>query len=171
MRNRVNLIVRRPFWAPNPDLFSGVGVIAIALIVLFIIALFQPNAAQGQSITPREQRTVTWYVQNPQALDIVTQACRDNPGRFRADPDCINADQARVVVAHEQAERESNMRGAGRVARPYDLTPPSNPQYWRDRPAERREKLAYCSRMTPYQQANFFCDPARQAENGRMRRS
>lgn len=164
-----NLIIRRPFWAPNPDLYSGVGLIALALFVLFLLVLFRSPYAQAQGM---RDRTVTWYVQNQAALDLVTQLCRDNPGRYRTSPDCVNADAARIIVGQRETERLNEMRGGGRVARPNDMTPPSSPQYWRDRPEERREKLAYCNRMRPSEQARFFCEPAREADNGpKVRRS
>jgi hypothetical protein len=158
----VRIRLRRPLFAPNPDLFSGIWPIALALAVLALPALVR--AARGETLPPRAERTATWYADNPRALDIATRYCRDDPGHLRDNPDCVNAAQARVIVAHREAERRNSDRRGPSGGRLGDLTPPSNPQYWIDRPESRRQKLYYCSLMTPAHQVDFGCGPAREAQ-------
>lgn len=166
------IIFTRPLWAPNPDMYGGTGLILVFMVVLLLINLFSCTPAHSQSWAPREERTVSWYLRNKATLDFVTVKCRDNPGLLRRDPDCINASEARSELAQREIAAESALRGAGHVMRPTDLTPPSSERYWRDRPEERREKLAYCSRMTEDQQRLAFCVPAQRAESAlRTRRS
>lgn len=104
-------------------------------------------------------RTVTWFADRPAEMARTLEACRDDPGRLRHAPDCINAHQAQYVVAERQARA---LPGAAQPDRPPpgDLTPPSSPRYWVDRPAERRRHLLYCSRMQPAEQARVHCDVA-----------
>lgn len=161
----------------DPDLLGGLG------LTLWTLAFLVLSSALGvtQPLPPREQRTVSWYVANPWALEAVTRACRDDPGRLRGTPDCVNADQARIVVAEREARARTGMRpdapageandaersrAAAAEARRNagDLTPPTSQRYWEARPIERAQQLAYCGRMTPEQQARFFCAPARAAE-------
>ena len=140
--------------------FSSNGVIVLSLALLFLLSLC---SAQGQTLPPTQQRTASWYADNPAALDYVTRLCRDDPGHLRSTPDCINAAQARIIVAQRDAERTAQSRIGPGPRMPGDLTPPSSPRYWRDRPEERAQKLAYCDRMSPEAQARFFCAPARAA--------
>lgn len=168
-RRAVHIVRRRPRLLPSPGLFGGLWPVVLALGVLALPAL-RSCPAHGQPLPPRAERTASWYADHPDVLARVTELCRDDPGNLRNDPDCVNAAQARVIAAHREADRaDAERRGRG-VRRPGDLTPPSSPRYWRDRPEERAQKLAYCERMTPAQQAGFFCAPARTAErqaNGR----
>lgn len=138
---------RGPLFWPDPDLLGG-----FRLLVWFFIFMLLCSFAEGRDLPPAGDRTVTWYAANPWALEAVTRACRDDPGRLRATRDCINADQARIVVAEREAR-----------ANRHDTSPPTSPSYWARRPLEREQQLAYCGRMTAEQQARFFCDAARAA--------
>lgn len=160
----------------DPDLLGGLG------LLLWTLAFLALSAALGvaQPLPPREQRTVSWYAANPWALEAVTRACRDDPGRLRGTPDCVNADQARIVVAEREARARAGMRPEAPAATPDaerarqadaearrnlgDLTSPTSPRYWATRPIERARQLSYCGRMTAEQQARFYCDAARAAE-------
>lgn len=160
----------------DTGLFGGLG------ILLWTLAFLALGSALGiaRDLPPQERRTVSWYAANPWALEAVTRACRDDPGRLRGTPDCVNADQARIVVAEREARARAGVgptapvetpdleraRQAEREARRNlgDLTPPSSPRYWAARPVERAQQLAHCARLTPQQQARFFCDAARAAE-------
>ncbi|TCZ54617.1 EexN family lipoprotein [Roseicella aquatilis] len=154
-------------------------------MTLWTLAFLALGSALGvaQPLPPQERRTVSWYVANPWALEAVTRACRDDPGRLRGSPDCVNADQARIVVAEREARARAGLRpeppaGAtpdaerARAAEAEarrnlgDLTPPTSPRYWAARPVERARQLAYCGRMSGEQQARFYCDAARAAEAG-----
>lgn len=158
-------ILRLPL-RPDPSLFGGTWTIVLALVVL---SLMGTCSARGQNLPPAAQRTASWYANNPTVLDLVTALCRDNPGRLRHDPDCINAAQGRLIVAQRDAERAQRSHIGPGPRRLGDLTPPSSPRYWRDRPEELREKLAYCDRMTAEEQSRFFCAPARAAAAGTRR--
>jgi hypothetical protein len=145
------------------------------------LGMLGPSPGLAQPLPPQERRTVSWYVANPWALEAVTRACRDDPGRLRASPDCVNADQARIVVAEQEAraragvgptpsmgpsEAERTRQAAAEARRNLgDLTPPSSPRYWESRPMERARQLAHCNRLTVQQQSRFFCDAARSAES------
>ncbi|MBU8541788.1 EexN family lipoprotein [Falsiroseomonas tokyonensis] len=160
----------------DPDLLGGLG------LLLWTLAFLALSAALGvaQPLPPQERRTVSWYAANPWALDAVTRACRDDPGRLRGTSDCINADQARIVVAEREARARAGMRPEAPAATPDserarqaeaearrnrgDLTSPTSPRYWVARPMERAQQLAHCGRLTPQQQARFYCDAARAAE-------
>ncbi|MGG5810547.1 EexN family lipoprotein [Falsiroseomonas sp. CW058] len=161
----------------DPDLLGGLG------LLLWTLAFLALSAALGvaQPLPPQERRTVSWYAANPWALEAVTRACRDDPGRLRGTPDCVNADQARIVVAEREARARAGMRpeppaGAtpdaerARQAEAEarrnqgDLTSPTSPRYWAARPMERAQQLAHCGRLTAEQQARFYCDAARAAE-------
>ena len=107
-------------------------------------------------------RTATWYADRPAEMARTLESCRDNPGHLRNTPDCINAHQAQYVVAERQARLQPGWDQPDRP-RPGDLTPPSNPRYWADRPVERRRHLLYCSRMQPAEQARVHCDVALRA--------
>ena len=120
------------------------------LCLMFLAMLAHAIPAHGQT-----QRDAEWYVQNPGARRAVVLACNRQPYEARSNPDCAAAWQANIIATKRETMQQGGMM---------DWTPPSNPRYWRDRPEERAEKLAWCDRMSPAEQANFFCDPARQAE-------
>lgn len=133
------------YFLPSPSLSSGLLLLLAALAVCAL-------PVRGNEIPPLSKRTASWYADpaNADTLVIVTRVCRDDPGRLRADPDCVNAAQGRILAAEAEAKRNLG-----------DMTPPTNPEYWRRRPLERAEHLAHCSRMTAEQQAILLCDAAR----------
>jgi hypothetical protein len=160
----------------DPDLLGGLG------LILWTLAFLALSAALGvaQPLPPQERRTVSWYAANLWALDAVTRACREDPGRLRGTSDCVNADQARIVVAEREARARAGIRPEAPAAtfdaerarqaeaearrNLGDLTSPTSPRYWTTRPIERARQLNYCRRMTAEQQARFYCDAARAAE-------
>jgi hypothetical protein len=56
---------------------------------LIIIAL-----ALGMSACGEEVKTIDWYINNPDAMAKMNKKCANNPGKFRDDPNCINAGKA-----------------------------------------------------------------------------
>jgi hypothetical protein len=56
------------------------GVLAAAILV----------AACSQ----KEPKTVAYYTANPAERDKVVAQCKNNPGKFKDDPDCINANDS-----------------------------------------------------------------------------
>ena len=41
-----------------------------------------------------EAKTVQWYTDHPKERAERLAICQDNPGKYRNDPDCINAKQS-----------------------------------------------------------------------------
>ena len=42
----------------------------------------------------KEPKTVAYYSANPAERDQIVAECKNNPGKFKADPDCINANDS-----------------------------------------------------------------------------
>ena len=142
---------------------------AVPAVLVALAACALPVAGQemGGPLPPRSQRTASWYADNPAALRIVTEACQDDPGTLRGSRDCINAAQARIIVAERQARARAG-RGVDEHTRNRgdDNHPPTSPRYWITRPEERAHRLLHCSRMKLEEMApsNFvrrMCEAAR----------
>jgi hypothetical protein len=99
---------------------------------------------------PQQERTASWYADNPSILEKVTKLCRDDPGQAVHNPDCINASQAQVLISLREAER----RNSG------NLTPPSDPRYWPLHPQERSYRLFICDRIPEAAKAANWCQAA-----------
>lgn len=149
---------------PRTPVARAVPAVLIALAVHTL-----PVAGQevGGPLPPRSQRTASWYADNPAALRIVTEACQDDPGRLRNTRDCINAAQARIIVAERQARPRAG-RGVDEHTRNRgnDDHPPTSPRYWITRPEERAHRLLHCDRtkvevMNPSGFAARICKAAR----------
>ena len=121
---------------------------------LLALGLSAPVYAQAQPAYPPEgQRTVEFYVQHPDMRYRVNRACLNDPGHYRNNPDCFNADQANLEAAARQSHREIG-----------NTSDPRTPAYWDKRPREREFKLGFCSRMTPEHRAqSATCAPAEQS--------
>jgi len=123
---------------------------ALPAALVLGLALSSASALEGSAQQTRgAERTVTWYADHPDVMARVLGLCRNDPGHGRDNPDCINADQAQILVAEREARAHIG-----------DLTPPSSPRYWAARPQERAEKLADCARMRPEDRARSFCAAA-----------
>ena len=61
-----------------------------ALVCGLVAASFL--AACGQ----KEPKTVAYYTANPAERDAVLVECRNNPGKLKDDPDCINASDSSI---------------------------------------------------------------------------
>jgi hypothetical protein len=44
----------------------------------------------------KEPKTVAYYTANPAERDQVVAVCKDNPGKLKDDPDCINANDSAI---------------------------------------------------------------------------
>jgi hypothetical protein len=122
------------------------------IIVAGALACFvQAASAYAGTIPSEELRTASWYAANPQIRARILAACSNDPGHSWNHPDCINAHQGSVMAAAAEAQRNTGIIGP----------PASSPEYWRRRPEARAERLAYCGRMKPQDQAAYFCDAAR----------
>lgn len=123
----------------------------VALLLSLLPILAGPAEAQSP-IPPEGQRTVAWYAAHPSERARVRSACLNDPGHYRNNPDCINAQRGDLAAAAAAARRQVG-----------DTSSPSSPAYWTKRPNERRFKLAYCSRMNAQQQAAADCGAAQQS--------
>src|SRR3954452_15040573 len=116
----------------------------------FWLALTAATVLTGNAAPPQRERTASWYADHPSILEKVTKLCRDDPGHAAHNPDCMNASHAEVLVAL----READHRNSG------NLTPPSDPQYWKIHPGELPFELAICNRLPPEAQASNWCPAA-----------
>lgn len=128
----------------------------VALGLLLSVATVA--VAGGAEVLPRgsprqADRTVAWYVAHPAALKTVTLICRNDPGHGMGNPDCANAAAARMDVALREDQRH------------LDMTPPTDPEYWRRHPSELRTETIVCARHP-----DFTCAAARVAAAGMSRR-
>lgn len=119
--------------------------IALAAAVL----LAYPAAAQP--LPPEGQRTVQWYAAHDAERTRVRHICLNDPGHLENSPDCINAKRGDLQAAIRHA-------GQGVPGGRWDT-----PEYWTNRPAERRAKLWMCGNMTPAAQAADHCDLAQRS--------
>lgn len=130
--------------------------------VLSLLPVLTAGTAAAQGAVPSEaQRTVAWYAAHPAERAKVRAACLNDPGHYRNDADCINAQRGDLAAAATTARQHAG-----------DASSPSSPQYWTKRPNERRFKLAYCGRMTAQQQVAADCGAAQQSllmQQGRAR--
>lgn len=78
-------------------------------VVLPLIGLF------GCEPVP-EPKTVSYYEQNEVERNKVRARCRDNPGKYKDDPDCLNAEAAMM-----------RMQGRGKYS-PVEYPPLKDPR-------------------------------------------
>jgi hypothetical protein len=116
----------------------------LTLAVLACAAL----TASAQSPAP----SATWFADNPGPRNRILDLCRDHPGPAERDDRCKAAFEGAGIAAAREARRN---RG--------DLTPPTLLKYWFDRPEQRREHLASCSRIPP-SMPRLWCTEAEEAE-------
>lgn len=53
-------------------------------------------AALVAACNPKEPKTVAHYTANPSERDQIVAECKNNPGKFKDDPDCINANDSAI---------------------------------------------------------------------------
>ena len=121
-------------------LVAAISIVSIA--VLTATAMAQPLPFDGQ-------RSAQWYADHPVERAQTRRACLTDPSRLGPTTDCVNANRGDAADALRRGSAGQNM------------SLPSSPDYWTQRPADRAVKLAYCSRMTPEHQARADCGPAR----------
>lgn len=51
-------------------------------------------AALLAACSQKEPKTVAYYSANPAERDQIVAECKNNPGKFKDDPDCINANDS-----------------------------------------------------------------------------
>ena len=106
----------------------------VGLSALILVGYSSSTLAAGEPVTKGKAppQTVTWYADHQRERARVQLACLDNPGRLRADPDCINAHAASVTVATRQAKLHNGEMNEKTV------------QAWIDDPEARRSHLLRC---------------------------
>lgn len=111
-----------------------------------ILSISLPATAQNaaQKAPPR---TVTWYADHQQERAQVQLTCMDDPGHLANDPDCINAQQASVVVAARDAQEHIGKFSS------------SDPEFWSAFPEARANKLIICH-LDPH---TDYCDAAKKS--------
>ena len=136
---------------PNPDISGGFALVALALLVSAMGSCVAAIEGKGQTLG---QRTAEWYArpENDATRSAIVEVCGNDSALARQNGDCINAHQGQLFAA----EREGRRR--------LDLSPPTQPQYWRARPAEREHHLrVICPGLTPLEQRQVHCDVARRS--------
>lgn len=53
-------------------------------------------AALLAACSQKEPKTVAYYTANPAERDQVVAECKNNPGKLKDDPDCINANDSAI---------------------------------------------------------------------------
>lgn len=116
--------------------------------LLLTTALSGAAAAQADA---RDGRTVDWYGRNPYARMTVLDQCRNDPGRLRNHPDCINAQRA------DLADAGNRLTGTYRGS-------PDTPEWFSYNPEVRRTVLGLCRNMNAEAKRQYgLCEPARQS--------
>lgn len=124
----------------------------IRLLTIAAMSVYT-SAALADVVPTQQYRTVEWYAANPAVMAKVRRACQNDPGHAARNPDCINSHYAEI----ETLEREQTGPGPS----PFDFTPPTSPEFWRKRPAERAERLQRCALMKNARDREaYFCGPA-----------
>jgi hypothetical protein len=71
---------------------AGVKLAVQALCAVIVGAL----AMLGGCKPKAEPKTVAYYTANPAERDKVIAECKNNPGKLKDDPDCINANDSAI---------------------------------------------------------------------------
>jgi len=128
-----------------------VQILALGFVLSFV---FLDGSAMAQPLPPESQRTVEWYASHPSERSQVRRICLNDPGHLAQSPDCINAKRGDLAAAGIPTRRGSQG---------IDMSDPDTPEYWTKRPADRKLKLTYCSRLTAEEAARATCRPAHQS--------
>lgn len=121
--------------------------VLLASLILNTVLL---GAAAAQSDV-RDGRTVDWYGRNPYVRMTVLDQCRNDPGRLRNHPDCINAQRADLADA------------GNRLMGTYQGSP-NTPEWFAHHPDMRRTALGACRNMNAEAKRQYgLCEPARQS--------
>ncbi len=119
-------------------MMTNLRMTTIAMSVLFLLPVLATSlSATAQDAAQKTPpRTVSWFADHQQERAQVQLTCMDDPGHLANDPDCINAQQASIVVAARDTQDH-----IGKFA-------PSDPAFWASFPELRANKLIMC-RLDP----------------------
>lgn len=89
-----------------------------------------------------EDHTASWYAAHPAQMNAVLNACRDDPGHLKNDPNCANADQGEYDKAANDAEATVRRQFADQQTR--------QRQVWASNPAALLYQLKYCNNVKTF---------------------
>jgi hypothetical protein len=72
--------------------------------ILLMMAAITGLTGCNEVNSGRPTKTVAWFFEHRDELQLVLTACRDNPGELAQTPDCINANEARNKVTVQEME-------------------------------------------------------------------
>ena len=75
-------------------------------------------AALVAACSQKEPKTVAYYSANPAERDQVVAECKNNPGKLKDDPDCINANDSAIQSWGKAKLPPVNFGGAKAPAAP-----------------------------------------------------
>jgi hypothetical protein len=130
-------------------MMTNLRMTTIAMSVFFLLPVLATSlSATAQDAAQKTPpRTVSWFADHQQERAQVQLTCMDDPGHLANDPDCINAQQASIVVAARDAQDH-----IGKFAS-------NDPAFWSAFPEARANKLIIC-RLDP---ATDYCDAAKRS--------
>jgi hypothetical protein len=70
----------------------------MASILLLTAAVVSLAGCTEADTTSRQTKTVGWFFDHRDELQVTLKACRDNPGELGKTPNCVNANEARNKV-------------------------------------------------------------------------
>lgn len=71
---------------------------SVCLLIAAVIGLTGCN----ETGTSEQTKTVGWFFEHRNELQLALTACRDNPGDLAKTPNCINANEARNKVTIQE---------------------------------------------------------------------
>jgi hypothetical protein len=74
----------------------------MASILLLTAAVVSLAGCNEADTTNRQTKTVGWFFDHRDELQVTLKACRDNPGELGKTPNCVNANEARNKVTVQE---------------------------------------------------------------------
>jgi hypothetical protein len=69
---------------------------------ILLIGVAAALASCNEADTNSQAKTVGWFFEHRNELQLALKACRDNPGELAKTPNCINANEARNKVTIQE---------------------------------------------------------------------
>jgi hypothetical protein len=70
--------------------------------ILLLLAATTSLTGCNEADTSHPTKTVGWFFEHRDELQLALKACRDNPGELATTPNCINASEARNKVTIQE---------------------------------------------------------------------
>ena len=74
----------------------------MASILLLTAAVVSLAGCNEADTTSRQTKTVGWFFDHRDELQVTLKACRDNPSELGKTPNCVNANEARNKVTVQE---------------------------------------------------------------------